>query len=100
LRANARETPRELLDAVMKAPSSPLPQFVGVDLGPQGYAIAKVVKVGGRDPVAADESRAQSQYASAWGEAETQAYYDALQRRFDVRIEGAPAVPAAGDAQR
>jgi peptidyl-prolyl cis-trans isomerase D len=99
-RATPRETPRELLGAVMKAPASPLPQFVGVDLGPQGYAIAKVVKVGGRDPVAADQSQAQSQYAAAWGDAETQAYYEALQRRFDVRIEGSPPASATGDASR
>jgi len=100
-RANPRETSREVLDAVMKAPASPLPQFVGADLGPQGYAVAKLVKVWGRDPVAADESRAQGQYASAWGEAETQAYYTALQTRFNVQITGsARTAPAAADASR
>src|SRR5690348_11567060 len=100
-RAQVRETPREVLDAVMKAPATPLPQFVGADLGPQGYAVAKLLKVWGRDPVAADESRAQGQYASAWGEAETQAYYEALQSRLNVKITGAPtAAPSGADTSR
>jgi len=71
-----------------------LPTIIGVDLGEQGYAIAKIVKVGGRDPVAADASRAQAQYAQAWADAEAQAYYAALRQRFNVKITGAPAVSA------
>ncbi len=90
-RATPRETPRELLDAVMKAPTGSLPAIVGVDLGDQGYAIAKVLKVWGRDPVAAEAARAQAQYAQSWADAEAQAYYAALKSRFNVEITGASA---------
>jgi peptidyl-prolyl cis-trans isomerase D len=90
-RAQPHELPPELLDAVLKAPAAPLPAFVGVDLGGQGYAVAKVAKVAGRDPVRADTGQALSQYAQAWGAAEAQAYYTALKSRYDVQIMGAPA---------
>ena len=93
-RAQPQDTPRELLDAILKAPASNLPALVGVDLGEQGYAIAKVLKVGDRDPVAADAARGQAQYAQAWADAEAQAYYAALRQRFNVQISGAPAVAA------
>lgn len=93
-RANARDLPAKLVDAVLKAPIATLPAFLGVDLGDQGYAVAKIDKVLGRDPVTADAARAQSQYAQAWGDAESQAYYNALKTRFKVEIKPR-AIPAA-----
>jgi peptidyl-prolyl cis-trans isomerase D len=86
-RAQPHEIPRELLDAVMKVPADKLPTFVGVELGGQGYALAKVLKVEGRDPVvAAQAGQARAQYAQAWADAEAQAYYAALKDRFNVKI--------------
>jgi peptidyl-prolyl cis-trans isomerase D len=93
-RAQARDLPGPLLDAVLKAPTQTLPAFVGVDLGDQGFAVAKIGKVLGRDPVAADATRAQAQYAQAWGDAESQAYFSALKSRFKVEIKP-NALPAA-----
>ena len=75
-----------LIDAVLKAPAAKLPTFVGVDLGDQGYAVAKVVKVLGRDPAAGDAKAAQMQYGQSWADAEGQAYYAALKSRFKVEI--------------
>jgi peptidyl-prolyl cis-trans isomerase D len=86
-RAQPRDVPGPVLDAVLKAPTATLPAIVGVDLGEQGYAVAKIVKVLGRDPVTADAVRAQSQYAQAWGDAESQAYYAALKARFKVELK-------------
>ena len=86
-RAQQRELPGALVDAALKAPTATLPAFVGVDLGDQGYAVVKIGKVLGRDPVTADATRAQSQYAQAWGDAESQAYYNALKSRFKVEIK-------------
>ena len=86
-RAQPRDVPGPVLDAVLKAPTATLPAIVGVDLGDQGYAVAKIVKVLGRDPVTADAARAQSQYAQAWGDAESQAYYAALKTRFKVEVK-------------
>ncbi len=92
-RAQLRDLPRPLVDAVLKAPAATLPAFVGVDLGEQGYALAKLTKVLGRDPVAADPVRSQAQYAQAWSDAEALAYYAALKSRFKVEVK-----PGAGSA--
>ncbi len=96
-RAQPRELPGPVVDAVLKAPIATLPTFIGVDLGDQGYAVAKIAKVLGRDPATADAARAQSQYAQAWGEAEAQAYYAALKLRHKVEIKPS-ALPAAAAA--
>jgi peptidyl-prolyl cis-trans isomerase D len=94
-RAQSHELPAPVVDAVLKAPVTTLPAFVGIDLGDQGYAVAKIVKVLGRDPSAGDAARAQAQYAQAWGEAESQAYYAALKARYKVELRPR-ALPAAG----
>ena len=96
-RAQPRDLPAAVVDAVLKAPAATLPAFVGVDLGDQGYAVVKIAKVLGRDPVTADASRAQAQYAQAWGDAESLAYYNALKARFKVEIKPG-ALPAADAA--
>ena len=83
-RASAKNLPRAVLEAALRAPTGTLPAFVGVDLSGQGYAVVKVVKVSGRDPVAADAAQAQAQYLQAWENAESQAYYAALKTRFKV----------------
>jgi len=98
-RAQAKDLPRPLVDAVLRADVSKLPAAVGVDLGEQGYAVARINKVLGRDPVAADVARAQAQYAQTWGEAEAQAYYAALKSRFKVEVkEDVVAAEAAASA--
>ncbi len=95
-RAQPREFAGPTLEAILKAPATKLPAFVGVDLGDQGYAVAKISKVLGRDPAAADAARGQAEYGRAWGDAETQAYYAALKARFKVEIK--PGVLAATEA--
>jgi peptidyl-prolyl cis-trans isomerase D len=97
-RAKAAELPRALVDAVLKAPTTTLPAILGVDLGTDGYAVVKLAKVLGRDPVAADAARAQSSYAQTWGDAEATAYYDALKKRLKVDTSRAGAVAAATEA--
>ncbi len=95
-RAQASEQPAAIVDAALKAPTATLPAYLGVDLGDPGYAVVKIGKVLGRDPVTADVTRAQSQYAQAWGDAESQAYYNALKSRFKVEIKPG-ALPAGAD---
>jgi len=100
-RAQPRDLPRQLLDAVLKAPVGKLPAFVGVSLGDQGYAIAKIVKTAGRDPIVADPTKSMAQYAQVWAEAEAQAYYADLKSRFKVSInEAALAHDAAASEPR
>ncbi len=93
-RAQPRDLPRNVVDSVLKAPLPTLPQFVGVDLGNQGYVIARISKLWGRDPSAADPVKAKEQYAAIWSDAEGQAYYAALKARFKATIsEAALATP-------
>jgi peptidyl-prolyl cis-trans isomerase D len=99
-RAQPRDLPRPLLDAVLKAPIAKLPAFVGVPLGEQGYAVAKIVRTAGRDPIVADAAQAMGQYAQVWAEAEAQAYYAALKSRFKVSVNDSALVardPAASE---
>ena len=97
-RAQQRELPGALVDAAMKVPTATLPAFVGVDLGDQGYAVVKIGKVLGRDPVTADASRAQSQYAQAWGDAEAQAYLASLKASSKVEVTPQAATAPADTA--
>ena len=92
-RAQTRDLPRQLVDAILKAPVATLPAFVGVSLGDQGYAVAKIIRTAGRDPVVADPAKAVSQYAQVWADAEGQAYYASLKARFKVSVSPAATAP-------
>ena len=107
--ALARKLGEERLEALRKAPATPMTAAVQIvsraqgrelprALTDQGYALAKLNKVLGRDPVAADPAQAQSSYAKAWGDAESLAYYEALKLRFKVDTSGAAAAAASVDA--
>ena len=85
-RNQTQDLPQPLIEAVMKAPAAKLPQWVGVDLGGQGYALARIDKLLPRDAAGADAQRLQSQYAQVWGAAETEAYYGALKQRYKAQI--------------
>jgi peptidyl-prolyl cis-trans isomerase D len=101
-RNQPQNLPRPALDAVMRADAAKLPAVLGVDLGEQGYLVARVVKV--EPPALAGDELKQLQglYANAWSAAEQQAYYNTLRDRLDVEIK-APSPPAsapAADPQR
>jgi len=98
-RAQPRDLPREVLEAILKADATKLPGWIGVDQGAQGYTVARLTKVLSRDPVAADPVRAQEQYAKVWSAAESQAYYNALKTRFKVEVTAQPTTePAPAEA--
>ncbi|WP_298233584.1 SurA N-terminal domain-containing protein [uncultured Azohydromonas sp.] len=78
------------LDAVLRADASKLPTLVGVDV-PQGYVIARLLKVEAPKADSPQLVALQGQYAQAWAAAEGRAYYEALKKRFDVKIK-VPAV--------
>lgn len=85
-RAQPGNLPNAVLVAALQAPAAKLPTFVGVDLGKTGYALVKIDKVLGRDPKVADAARTQAEYTQALAAAESNAYYDALKVRYDVKI--------------
>jgi peptidyl-prolyl cis-trans isomerase D len=86
-RQDAAKQPRQVIDAALRADPAKLPVLVGVDLGPQGYAVMQVNKVLPREaPPAAQAQQEQQQYGRAWAMAEGIAYYDTLKERFKVQI--------------
>ncbi|MEO6319397.1 MAG: SurA N-terminal domain-containing protein [Polaromonas sp.] len=94
-REQAQQLPVQIVDAALRADSSALPAFAGVDLGAQGYAIVKVSKVVPRDaPPEAAAKQERSQYTQWWASAETLAYYNGLKQR--VKAEILVAKPAPG----
>ncbi|HEX7640285.1 MAG TPA: SurA N-terminal domain-containing protein [Burkholderiaceae bacterium] len=81
------ETPREVVDAALKADLSKGPTVVGLALPDGSYAAIRVLKVVPRPPAATD-AEAQSlaaQVRQAYADAEGQALYDALKVRYKVK---------------
>lgn len=87
-RDQPQNLPAPLLDAVLRADTSALPAFVGVDLGAQGYVVAKVNKLVARTaPAEQVQKQDRAQYAQWWTGAESQAYYKLLKQRFKAEIK-------------
>lgn len=79
--------PAAVVEAVLRADPNQLPQFVGIDLGDNGYTLARVDKVlppATRQPQEIAQIRAG--YAQLWNNAEIQSYYDELKKRYKARI--------------
>jgi peptidyl-prolyl cis-trans isomerase D len=87
-RDQAHNLPAPLLDAVLRADAGKLPAWLGVDLGTQGYAVARVNKRLERPaPAPERQKQEQGQYAQAWTAAENQAYGEWLKARFKAQIK-------------
>ena len=88
-RDKPQSAPQQVLEAALRADTTTLPTFVGIDMGAQGYAIVKVNSVLARtapaDDVAAKQERAQ--YVQGWSGAENLAYYNVLKERFKAQIK-------------
>ena len=108
-REEAQGQPAALVEAVLRADPTKLPAFVGVDLGGEGYAIARVDKVLPRAEQTPDlVKQIRARYEQLWGVAEARSYYDMLKARYkaEILVPNAPstttaaAQPAAGAASR
>lgn len=97
-REQSQQLPAPIVSAALSADLGTAPALVGVDLGAQGYAIVKVLKVLPRQaPVAAQAQQDQTQYTQWWASAESLAYYNILRDRFKANIKVArPAEQKAG----
>lgn len=63
------------------------PGWVGVDLGPQGYAVVRVNQVLAPESLdAAQAEQGRRQLAQIWAQAEVQAYLEALKQRYKAKI--------------
>lgn len=86
--AQAQKLPPQLLDAALRSDAAALPAFKGVDLGPQGYVVIKVLKVLPRTESASDAAKQErAQYSQAWSSAESTAYYNVLKQKFKTEIK-------------
>jgi peptidyl-prolyl cis-trans isomerase D len=96
-RVQPQNVPSVVLDVAMRTDTSSLPQFAGVDLGAQGYAIVKINAVVAR-PVQAEAAAKQdrAQYSQWWTQAESLAYYNVLKERFKGQIKVTRPVRASG----
>jgi len=87
-REQSQQLPAPIVSAALSADLSTAPALVGVDLGAQGYAIVKVLKVLPRQaPPAAQAQQDQTQYTQWWTSAESLAYYNILRDRFKANIK-------------
>ncbi len=84
-----------LVDAILRADTSKLPTWVGVDLGARGYAVARVSAVQPR-PQPSEEAaqREQARVAQWTAKAEADAYLEVLKKRMKVSMK--VAAPGAG----
>jgi peptidyl-prolyl cis-trans isomerase D len=87
--------PRQIVDAALRADASKLPAAVGVDLGDQGYAVVRVNKVQAPDSAGQEFKALESRYEQSWGNAEAQAYYNALKARYKAEVKPNAKVEAA-----
>jgi peptidyl-prolyl cis-trans isomerase D len=96
-RVQPKDLPPAVLDAALGVAPAQLPAWLGVNLPTRGYAVVRVNKIVGRDPLIGDLSQGRQQYAMAWADAESQAYYEALKSRLKVKVQ-ATAAQSALDA--
>lgn len=97
-RDQTQQLPAPVVTAALSADTSTMPALVGVDLGAQGYAIVRVLKVLPRpEQAAAAAQQDQAQYTQWWTAAESLAYYNVLKERFKAEIKVArPVAEKAG----
>jgi peptidyl-prolyl cis-trans isomerase D len=92
-RVKTQSLPRPVVEAVLQAKADALPAWVGVDLGDEGYAVAvieKVLPADLADTGSLDQARAQ--YTQLWSQAESEAYYTALRKRYKAVTLGSAKV--------
>lgn len=87
-RDKPQNLPRAVVDAIMSVGTDALPVWTGVDLGAQGYVVAKVNSVApGEAPDSGMAAQRLQQYAQWWSNAEGLAYYETLKARFKVQFK-------------
>jgi peptidyl-prolyl cis-trans isomerase D len=97
-RDQPQKQPIQVVDAALRADAAALPALAGVDLGTQGYAIVKVLKVLPREAsLETTAKQERNQYAQWWSTAESLAYYNTLKDRFKTDIKVAKPIRAKAD---
>jgi peptidyl-prolyl cis-trans isomerase D len=86
-RDQANGQPQAVVDAVLRADPARLPAMVGVDLGAQGYVVARVNKIIAREASTPEQlAQSRQQMSQLWGQAESQAYLSHLKQQLKAEI--------------
>lgn len=97
-RNQAQNFAPQVVEAILKADSAKLPEFVGVDVPGRAYYVVKVNKILAPEAAEAEAlKQGRQQYAQALLVAEDQAFYNVLKARFktDISVEKPKAKLAA-----
>ena len=87
-RDQTQNLPRAVVDAALRASPDNLPAWVIADLGTQGTAVVKVLRIIPREGADAQQAAQQRQQLQQWWTtAEGFAYYEMLKERFKVQIK-------------
>lgn len=97
-RTQSQNQSRQVVEAALKADLAKGPAILGVDLGEQGYAVLKVLKLLPREAADADNDRAKPYVQQALTRAEEAAFYEVLKRRMKVKLHAIPAAAGAASA--
>jgi peptidyl-prolyl cis-trans isomerase D len=98
-RQETQKHPAAVVEAALRTDPAALPAWSGVDLGEQGYAVAKVNKIVPRPAPAPEVAKQEiQQYAQWWASAENLAYYEMLKERFKAQVKVAK--PTGTEAQQ
>ncbi|HVL76474.1 MAG TPA: SurA N-terminal domain-containing protein [Noviherbaspirillum sp.] len=91
-RVNAQGVAPQAVNAVMRADTTSLPAYVGVELPEQGYAVYRINRVmQPEQPDTARRAAEQQQIANAIAQQEMHAYLESLKRKHKVEVLSVPA---------
>ncbi|MBB3192779.1 peptidylprolyl isomerase [Roseateles terrae] len=88
-RAKPEALQGKALEQVLRADTSKLPAYVGVDAVEGQYLVVRINKVMPRDPSLIDPKRAADQYAQTWAAAELMSVYNSLKTEYKAAIKPA-----------
>ncbi len=88
-RAKPEALQGKALEQVLRADTSKLPAYVGVDAVEGQYLVVRINKVMPRDPSLIDPKRAADQYAQTWAAAELMSVYNSLKTEYKASIKPA-----------
>ena len=83
-REKSKDLSPKLIEAALRAPIKDSAVFTGVDLGAEGYAIIKVLRIEPSDVFATDRSREKAQFGQWLAQTESLAYYAYLKEQYKV----------------
>ncbi|MDM0058697.1 SurA N-terminal domain-containing protein [Variovorax fucosicus] len=86
-RLETQSLPAPVIEGALRADTSKLPAWAGVDLGAQGYAVVRVNKAVPRAPSTPETAQQEAgQFAQVISAAENAAYYELLKQRYKAEI--------------